>query len=196
MRLTPLDIQQQQFKTAFWGFDKPEVDAFLDLMAADVEQLVRDNKQLGEDLKRTQAELEDHKERERTLKETMVTATRMTEEIKDNARKEAEIVLSQAELQAEQIIQNAHTRLVRIMEDMDELRRQKVQFEASLRSSIASHTKLLDAMTEREAPEADKLSFLPSRRPSADLEAEAELRSGLPTPAPDGALLLKRGGDR
>ena len=76
MKLTPLDIQQQQFRTAFWGFDKREVDAFLDVLANDFEQLVRENNALREEIKRKDAELLDHRERERTLKETMITAGR------------------------------------------------------------------------------------------------------------------------
>src|SRR5687767_4882914 len=107
MKLTPLDIQQQQFRTALSGFDKKEVDAFLDMLANDVEELIRQNNGLREELKRKDGELQDHRERERTLKETMITATRIAEDIKQNARKEAEIVISVAESQAEQIIQNA-----------------------------------------------------------------------------------------
>lgn len=194
MKLTPLDIQQQQFRTAFWGFEKQEVDAFLDLLAADVERLSRENAQLSEENTRKNQELWEHKERERTLKETMVTATRMTEEIKENARKEAEIVVAQAELQAEQIIQNAHTRLVRIMEDLDELRRQKAQFEAGLRSTIATHTKLLDAMSERETGEASMLSLVEHRRRHEEQAEREEYRSQGPRPAED--LLVQRGGDR
>ena len=78
MKLTPLDIQQQQFRTAtLGGFDKKEVDAFLDLLANDVEELIRQNKALTEELKRKEAEIQEHRERERTLKETMITATRI-----------------------------------------------------------------------------------------------------------------------
>lgn len=165
MKLTPLDIQQQQFRTGLVGFDKKEVDAFLDLLAADVEELIRQNNTLREEVKRKEQELEEHRERERTLKDTMLTATRITEDIKQNARKEAEIVIAAAETQAEQIIQNAHTRLVRIMEDIDELRRQKAQFEGSLASILATHQKLLEAMTEREhRTEADMVSLLKRRR--------------------------------
>jgi len=177
MKLTPLDIQQQQFRRGLWGFDAREVDAFLDLVAADVERLVRENIALREDLKKRDSELAEHKERERTLKETMITATRITDDIKQNAKKEAEIVIAQAETQAEQIIQNAHTRLVRVMEDIDELRRQKAQFEASLRSSISSHLKLLETMAEREGPgEAEMHSLLRRRGRGAapDSEARAE----------------------
>ncbi|MCA9550867.1 MAG: DivIVA domain-containing protein [Myxococcales bacterium] len=192
MKLTPLDIQQQQFRTAFWGFDKREVDAFLDVLANDFEQLVRENNALREEIKRKDAELLDHRERERTLKETMITATRITEDIKQNARKESEIVVAQAEAQAEQIIQNAHTRLVRIMEDIDELKRQKAQFEAGLRSIIASHTKLMDAMTEREPMGAEMHSLVKRR--------QGPVQSDLPVErvedTDDDLLLAPRGGDR
>jgi cell division initiation protein len=163
MKLTPLDIQQQQFRRAFWGFDAKEVDAFLDLLAADVEELMRQNNSLREEMKRKEGELQDHRERERTLKETMITATRITEDIKQNARKEAEIVISAAEAQAEQIIQNAHTRLVRIMEDIDELKRQKAQFESSLGSILSAHSKLLEAMTDREHFSEPDLTLLRRR---------------------------------
>ena len=80
----------------------------------------------------------------------MITATRISEDIKEGARKESQIVIGQAEMQAEQIIHNAHQRLLRIMEDIDELKRQKAQFESGLSSMLKSHGKLLQAMSERE----------------------------------------------
>jgi cell division initiation protein len=204
MKLTPLDIQQQQFKSALLGFDKKEVDAFLDVVAHELERHVRDGNQLREEAKRKDAELLQYQERERTLKETLITATRISEDIKENARKEAEIVVAQAEAQAEQIIQNAHTRLVRVMEDIDELRRQKVQFEASLRSSIHSHGKLLDAMSDKDAGLEAILSVDKRRRPKGGDEDDARRddeakvvgmrESGGLTVVDD--LMVPRGGDR
>ncbi len=202
MKLTPLDIQQQQFRTAFGGFDKKEVDAFLDVLANDVETLMRENNALREEGRRKDAEIQDHRERERTLKETMITATRITEDIKQNARKESEIVVAQAESQAEQIIQNAHTRLVRIMEDIDELKRQKAQFEAGLRSTISSHGKLLDAMTDRQGPAGAQMHSLLKRRSGgtqSDLPERVEEEAkvvGMEGGLVDADLLMPRGGDR
>jgi cell division initiation protein len=163
MKLTPLDIQQQQFRSKLWGFDPREVDGFLDVVAADFEEVIRENKQLKEDLRRREAELQQHKEREQNLKDTMVTATRITEDLKQNARKEAEMIIGQAETQAEQIIQNAHTRLARVIDDLDELRRQKTQFEESVRSLVQTHLKLLDSMTDRE-PGGEMLSLVHRRK--------------------------------
>ena len=203
MKLTPLDIQQQQFRTALMGFDKKEVDTFLDLLANDVEELVRENNALKDELRKRDTDLNEFRERERTLKDTMLTATQITEDIKQNARKEAEIVIAQAEHQAEQIIQNAHTRLVRIMEDMDELRRQKAQFEASLRSMIQTHFKLLDAMGEREGAMGETLTLLRKdrereRREPLDREDTQPkiLAMRDKTLVTDEDLLKPRGGDR
>ena len=150
------------------GFDRAEVDAFLDVLAGDVEALTRENNALKEELKRKDADLAEHRERERTLKETMLTASRLAEDIKQNAQKEGEIVIAQARAQAEQIVQSAHNRLLRVMEDLDELRRQKVQFEASLRSLISSHSKLIDAMAERQAPEEQDMPSLTTHSEEGD----------------------------
>jgi cell division initiation protein len=205
MKLTPLDIQQQQFRTALMGFDKKEVDTFLDLLANDVEELVRENNALKDEVRKKESDLLEFRERERTLKDTMLTATQITEDIKQNARKEAEIVIAQAEQQAEQIIQNAHTRLVRIMEDMDELRRQKAQFEASLRSMIQTHFKLLDAMGEREGTMGETLTLLRKDKDRKEKEREPLDREDTQpkvlamrdqTMRTDEELLKPRGGDR
>ncbi|MEL6187227.1 MAG: DivIVA domain-containing protein, partial [Myxococcota bacterium] len=101
MKLTPLDIQQQQFRSTLWGFDAKEVDAFLDLVSAEFERLVRDNNAVRDQLRQKETELEGHRSREQVLKETMVSATRLAEEIRDNAKKEAEIVVTRAEGQAD-----------------------------------------------------------------------------------------------
>lgn len=157
MKLTPLDIQQQQFKSGLWGYDAKEVDAFLDLVAVELERQIRDANGLRDELRRRKAELEEHKGREQTLKDTMTTATRVAEDIRDNARKEAEIILAQAEVQADQIVKNAHTKLLRVIEDLDELRRQRIQMETGLRSTLDAHRKLLDAMSDRSVEAEDGL---------------------------------------
>ena len=106
MGLTPLDIQQQRFRSRFGGgLDKAEVDAFLNLVATEMEKLVRDNNELREDQRATRRLLEDYRSREDTLKETMITAQKVTEEIKRAADKEADIILGRAELDAERIIE-------------------------------------------------------------------------------------------
>jgi cell division initiation protein len=144
MKMTPLDIRQKRFEVTLRGYTRKEVEGFLELTASEFEEVVRDNITLKEELKRTQARLEHHVEREKTLQETMVTAQRISEDVKSQARKEAEVLIAQAELQSDKIIAGANTRLVDLVREINELKRQKVQFESTLESLIDSHKKLLD----------------------------------------------------
>jgi cell division initiation protein len=172
MKITPLDIQQKQFEGSWRGYVRAEVEAFLSLVASEFEEVVRENISLKEDLRRREQRLAELLDRERALQETMVTAQRITEDMKIAARKEAEIVVSEAELQSERIVQNAHQRLVAIVDEINELKRQRVQFESQLRGTIDSHLKLLDVM-RTEAPSArveDKVAFLPPGKKSVSSE--------------------------
>jgi len=166
VRLTPLDIQQQRFRTAFRGFDIKEVDAFLELVRAQYEELILENRRLKEEGREQARRLEEFKERERTLKETMITAQKIVEDIKGAARKEAEVVVSQAEIQAEKIVRGAQDRLVQIIEDIQELKRQKAQLLSNLQGIVTAHQKLLEVQAEAEADAAkpeDSLKVLRDR---------------------------------
>jgi cell division initiation protein len=151
MKITPLDIRQKRFESSLRGFTRREVEAFLELVAGEFEELVKDNISLKEELKRTSARLETHLERERTLQETMVTAQRISEDLKAAAKKDAEIIVADAEHQAEKIVQNAHVRLVQVVEDINELKRQRVQFESQVRSVIDAHARLLETFASSDA---------------------------------------------
>lgn len=145
MKMTPLDIRQKRFEVNLRGYSKKEVEAFLELSAGEFEEVVRENISLKEELKRTQARLEQHLEREKALQETMVTAQRISEDVKAQAKKEAEVLIADAELQADKIVAGANNRLVELVKDLSELKRQKVQFESHLEALVDSHKKLLDS---------------------------------------------------
>lgn len=169
MKITPLDIRQKRFAGALRGFDRREVAAFLELVATEFEEVVKENIFLKEELKRTHLRLEQHLERERTLQETMVTAQRISEDMKGAAKKEAEIIVAGAEHQAEKIVHQAHAKLVQVVHDINELKRQRVQFESQLRSVINSHAKLLETFREatgdrEQARVEDNVAFFTQRK--------------------------------
>jgi cell division initiation protein len=170
MKMTPLDIRQKRFETAFRGFSRREVEAYLEVLAGEFEEVVKENIALKEELKRTQVRLEGHIERERTLQETMVTAQRIKEELQATARKEADIIVADAEGQAEKIVQGAHQKLVQVVADIHELKRQRVQFESQVRSIIDAHGKLLDTFraptwTDRDYERIeDNVAFLAQKK--------------------------------
>jgi cell division initiation protein len=165
MNITPLDITQKQFRRTLRGFDREEVEAFLGLVAVEFEALVRDNLALREDNQRKAEDIAEYRSRERALQETLVTAQKASEEIREAARKEAEITISDAELQGEKIVQGAHSRFLRIVDDINELKRQRVQFEAGIRSLVESHLKLMEAFREPSKDEA--VQFMPAARKRA-----------------------------
>ena len=99
---------------------------------------------LREDIQRLNSELKGHKEREDTFKRAMLVSQQTIEQMKENARKEAELIVADAEVKAEKILNRAHNRLAQLHEDMAELKRQRVQIEVQIRSILESHTKLLD----------------------------------------------------
>jgi cell division initiation protein len=144
MNLTPLDIQQQQFQVKFRGFDIREVDRFLEKMAEAYSALQADNKNLKEEIRRLKLETQGYKEREETFKRAMLNSQKVLEQMKENARKSAEVIIADAEVKAEKILNRAHNRLSQLHEDISELKRQRMQIEVQIRSVIEAHTKLLE----------------------------------------------------
>lgn len=144
MRITPIDIQQHQFKTRTFGYEKAGVDHFLELLAEELERLHMQNQELREESARTRASLDEMQAREATLRETLLTTQKMTDELKAMARKEAEIVIAEARLNAEKIVRAAEDRRLQVISEIQELKRQKVSFETGLRAVVESHLRLLD----------------------------------------------------
>ena len=144
MKMTPLDIQQQQFKIKFRGFDVREVDTFLEQMADAFESLQGENNRLYQEIKRLQHEAHGYREREDSFKRAMLNSQKVLEQMKENARKSAELVIAEAEVKAEKILSRAQNRLSQLHEDIAELKRQRSQIEVQIRSIIEGHSKLLE----------------------------------------------------
>lgn len=144
MSITPIDIQQHRFKSRPFGYDKAGVDGFLEMVADELERFHLETQRLKEELSRTRSALDEMKDREVTLKEALLTTQRMTDELKANARKEAEIVIAEAELQGERIVHEAQSRHGALLSEIQELRCQKVTFESGLRAVVESHMRLLE----------------------------------------------------
>lgn len=144
MKLTPLDIEQQQFRTIFRGWDPAEVRRFLEGVGSRVEELIRENTELRDGQRRLEQQLAEFRAHEGQLRAALVSAGRMGDEIKGAAQKEAELVRAEAELQAEKIVGEAREGVVRLSEQVRDLRLQKVRLLSELRSVVDAHRRLLD----------------------------------------------------
>jgi cell division initiation protein len=150
MRITPLDIQQKQFPMRFRGFDVEEVYAFLEVVREEMEDLLRENASLKEQLYRAEGQIKEYRDMETTLRETLMTAQQMVEEYKTNARKEAELLIREAELKADAMIKEAQEKVVKIHEDIVDLKGIRRHFKEEVKRLIESHLRMLEFDTERE----------------------------------------------
>jgi len=144
MKITPIDIQQQQFKgKMFNGLDPDDVDAFLQTIAGEMENLIRENNELKELQARHNREMAEVSEKEKDLREAMLAAHRVIEEMKHNAQKEAALIIGEAELKAERIVADSERQLGELKARIEDIRRQKIQFEISLKSLLDSHARMI-----------------------------------------------------
>jgi cell division initiation protein len=156
MRISPIDIQQKQFKSRPFGYEKAGVDQFLEMLAEELERLIGKNQNLQESLDRVNATLSEMREREETLKETLVTTQKITEELKSTARREVDVMMAEAEIKSERLMHNAEERRGQLIEEIQEIKRQKIDFEVSLRGLLEKHIRMIDLNTVAlDAPDAD-----------------------------------------
>ncbi len=150
MELTPMEIRQKQFTPEFRGISKREAEEFLQLVSEGQEDLIRENNEIKDKVQKLKHELDEHREREKVLRETLVAAQKMAEDMKSNAGREANLILSNAEAEGERIVDDFKKKRELVVSEIHELKRQKIQFETTLRNSLEMHLKLLDALKDEE----------------------------------------------
>ena len=151
MKITPLEIQQMQFKLSFRGYDRDEVDHFLDDLAKTVEVLNRENAELRDRLSAAQQQLADLKKAEATLSSTLVSAQTIGEELKQAAQRDAELIIKEAELKASEMVRESRAELVNVHRDLAELRKQRLLMIERLRSTLRTFERTLDIEQEDES---------------------------------------------
>lgn len=157
MRITPLDIQQKQFSTRLRGFDMEEVDSFLELIREEMEELLRENANLREEARRFEKQLKDYKNIEHTLRDTLINTQQMSEEYKVTAKKDAELKIKEAELQAHEIIKKAQDKVVQIHEDITDLKGVRRHFKEEVKRLIESHLSMIEFDKKREEETPDEI---------------------------------------
>jgi cell division initiation protein len=165
MKISPMDIQRQAFSPRFRGFDRDEVRSYLHLVAEEVAALQRERDLLDAQVKDLQALIEEHKERETILKNTLLTAQKVAEDIRDTARRQAEGILKEAELQADRLVELAQARAHEVERGILDLRTHRTALRTDIRSFISRLAIVLDLQEENELE--DNLRFLKRREEAA-----------------------------
>ncbi len=151
--LTPLEIQKQTFSRVLKGYNADEVRAYLHLVAEEIERLVRENDRLARDSAALREDLEDHSNRERILKDTLLSAQKVAEDLTANARKEAELIVKDAELLSERVIGQAMQRVAEIERSITDLRIERRAVRNKLQSTLDSVQQMVVLDAEQEANE-------------------------------------------
>jgi cell division initiation protein len=142
--LTPLDIYNKEFKSSFRGYQQDEVDEFLDEVRRDYEALLLENEDLKQQLAGVGERIEQYKKLEETLKNTLVVAQATADEVRQAARKEADLIIREAEARAKELVEEAEERVRQQEARLAELRRDWDTFRARIRGMLQSQLSLLE----------------------------------------------------
>jgi cell division initiation protein len=186
VKISPLDIRKQTFRTVFRGADGEEVRVFLDLVATEYENTLQENQRLAERLHHCEDRLAEYRELDQTLRNSLLTAERLAAEAKQASQHEAEMVLQDAEWRAKQILEDARERLGRLAEEIRDLQSKKESFSQHLRSFLQAQMDLLDR-NENYLEGIDRLADDIHEMASRARQATAKPASPQPvgaTPAP------------
>jgi cell division initiation protein len=154
MRITPMDIEQQQFGRSFRGYNEEEVDNFLDRVAKDYEDILNENIKLKEEIEKLQSRLEEYSRMEETLRTALVNAQQSAATIKENVQKETQVMIDNARIDAEKIKQQAKREIHDITNEIEALRKRKFLILEKFKNSLKLHMRMLDEEKEEEPEEA------------------------------------------
>ena len=170
MNVSPLDLRQQRFRKVFRGFDRVEVTSFLVAVADDYEQALRETDRLRQDLARMEGVLNEHREHEKSLKATLITAQKLSDDIKDHAEEEARRIIDDAQNRSDLLLEKTQSRLEDVQREIDGLKLKRREVENSVESTIQTLRNTLEYIREQEAREReDKILFhRPRHEPQHD----------------------------
>ena len=161
MKISPMDIQRQAFGRKMRGLDADEVRAYLNIVAEEVAILQMERDRLHHEVQEVRSLLEEHRQRETILKNTLLMAQRVSEEIKENARKQADTVIKEAEIQSDHLVELAQSRAHEVERGILDLRAHRTALRTDVRVLITRLTQILDLQEEVEVE--DNLRFLKRR---------------------------------
>ena len=172
MKVSPLDLRQVRFRTTFRGFDRAEVLALVAEVAEDYENALREADHLRQEVSRVEALVAQHREHERNLRNTLVTAQKTAEEIKATADAQARQIVREAEGRSDLLLHKTQSRLEDVQREIDGMKMKRREVENSIESTIASLRNTLEFVREQEQRERDEKILLHRPR-QADMQPAA-----------------------
>lgn len=144
MKITPIDIAHKTFSKKMFGLDEDEVLEFMQDVASQLENVMHERNTLKESLRDKELALAEYKERDQALKNTIATASQMSERLRQDSERESRLILADAQQKAEIITRDARDSLRKAYQEISDLKRARLQFETNLRALAQAHITLLD----------------------------------------------------
>lgn len=150
MALTPLEIQKTRFAQKMRGFDPQEVESFLSLVAEELTHSLSEIDRLERENRFYRKRLEEGEAREHQLQQTLLRAQKVSDEITDAAKREAKLMVQEAEMAGDKIVQQALERAATLERKIEELRIARRELQLKFKNSLDLFAHLLEADTDDE----------------------------------------------
>lgn len=159
MTVSKIDLLNKQFSRRMFGYSRMEVDQFMLELAEVLGNAADNHKGLKKKIKQLEQSVKEYRQRDETLRDTLMSTQKMVDDLKVTASREAQLIIDEARANADATVQKGHNRLAQIHEEIESLKRQRTQFEVQLKGLLKSH---LD-MIEMSDPEKEKTEELESK---------------------------------
>lgn len=176
MKIAPIDIAHKSFKKKAFGFDQEEVMEFLRAVADELEDVIRERNSLKEQMREKELSILEYKERDKTLRDTITTAQRMSEKVREDAETEARLILNDANQKADIIVKDARDSLKAVYQEITDIKRAKIQFESHLKALVNTHLKIL----EQGNSISPKLDFVENKAAANTTSRPTERKASAP----------------
>ena len=163
MSLSKIDLLNVAFSTSVLGYARPEVDKLVQELADTLGQMAEERKELRQKVRHLEGTMEEYRRREEAMRETLVSTQRMVDEMTAQARKEAQLILDEAQGKAGDIVRQAHQRLGQVHEDIANVKRWRTEFQTRFKGLLETYARLLDTRdpdVEKMEEMESKLTFL------------------------------------
>ncbi|MGD0591507.1 MAG: DivIVA domain-containing protein [Bacteroidota bacterium] len=146
MKVTPLEIKRQEFKKTMRGYDTIEVETFLEMVSNELEDLIHENREQKDKIIELETQLSDYKNIERSLQQTFMQAQETSGKSIENSKREAEIIVKEAEVKASQIVEKARLDFAHVKEEIAQLKARKESVLSKLKVLLSSELNLIRAL--------------------------------------------------
>ncbi|MBN1155954.1 DivIVA domain-containing protein [candidate division KSB1 bacterium] len=183
MKLTPLDIKKQEFRKVMRGYDPIEVETFLEMVSDEFESLIKEKNHLSDEVLKLKTQLKDYQEVEKTFKESLMSAQETINQSRDNSKREANLIIKEAELKAEKLLEDTKIRLIEMKNELMLIKSQKDSFARRLRHLLESQLELIGVLEldDLGLGKMEKLNRIPDISRSLQTRPPVVEKNGNPT---------------